>query len=87
MDQDLLFSIVRLCENSHAHIRGIICDMGNGKLLKELKLYSECKIFFENPVDSSRKVYIFPDVPHCIKNLRNHCLDYNLCVKGTVACY
>jgi len=55
--------------------------MGNGKLLKELKIYSECKHFFENPADCNRKIYVFPDAPHCLKNLRNHCLDYNLCIK------
>jgi hypothetical protein len=55
--------------------------MGNSKILKELKIYSECNNFVENPCDASRKIYIFPDVPHCIKNLRNHCLDYGLCLK------
>jgi hypothetical protein len=38
MKQELLFSIVKFCEASHADVRGIICDMGNGKLLKELKI-------------------------------------------------
>jgi hypothetical protein len=82
MTKTLLFSIVNLCERSHAHVRGIICDMGNCKLLRELNVYSESKHFFENPADKNRKIYIFPDVPHCMKNLRNHCLDYNLCLKG-----
>jgi Transposase protein len=82
MNQSLLMSIIRLCESSHAYVRGIICDMGNSKLLKELEIYSECKHFFLNPCDANRKIYVFPDIPHCIKNLRNHCLDYDLCVKG-----
>lgn len=82
MNKELLFSIIRLCEENHANIRGITCDMGNGKLLKELKIYSEGRHFFENPAVNGRKIYVFPDVPHCLKNLRNHCLDYNLCVKG-----
>ena len=81
MNQKLLFSIIMLCEKNHANVRGIVCDMGNGKLLKELKVYSEKKHFFEHPTHVCRKVYIFPDVPHCLKNLRNHCLDYNLCIK------
>jgi Transposase protein len=81
MSKKLLFSIIKLCESSYANVRGIVCDMGNGKILKELKVYSEKKHYFENPSDNSRKVYIFPDVPHCIKNLRNHCLDSDLCVK------
>lgn len=81
MSQELLSSIIRFCESSHANVRGIVCDMGNRKLLKELKIYSECKHFFANPVDCTRKIYVFPDVPHCIKNLRNHCLDHILCIK------
>ena len=33
-----------------------------------------------NPVNNERKVYIFPDVPHCLKNLRNHCLDSTMVI-------
>jgi hypothetical protein len=81
MNKSLLYSIVKSCEASYANVRGIICDMGNSKLLKELCIYSEHKHFFENPADVKRKVYVFPDVPHCLKNLRNHCLDHNLVKK------
>lgn len=76
MCKPLLFSLIKECENSNAIIRGIICDMGNQKLLKELDVYNE-KFYFLNP-SNNRKVYIFPDVPHCLKNLRNHCLDYGM---------
>ena len=83
MDQNLLFSIIRQCEDRRANVRGIVCDMGNSKLLKQLKVYSEQKHFFMNPADDTRKVFIFLDTPHCFKNLRNHCLDSNLCVTKT----
>jgi hypothetical protein len=81
MNKSLLYSIDKSCEASNASVRGIICDMGNSKLLKELCIYSEHKHFFENPADVKRKVHVFPDVPHCLKNLRNHCLDHNLVKK------
>ena len=81
MDIKLLSSINELCEKNNAKVRGIVCELGNGKLLKELQVYAEKTHFFLNPFDNCRKVYIFPDVPHCLKNLRNHCLDQNLCIK------
>lgn len=83
MDKSLLCSIICLCEENGANVRGIVCDMGNSKLLKELDVYRDKKHFFENPCKKERKVYIFPDVPHCLKNLRNHCLDYDLCIKNS----
>jgi len=29
------------------------------------------KIFFENPYDNDRKVFVFSDVPHLMKTTRN----------------
>jgi len=40
-------------------------------LLKELHVYRDKKHYFENPFNKDQKVYIFPDVLHCLKNLRN----------------
>ena len=81
MDLKLICSLIKRCEQSNANVRAIVCDMGNGKLLKQLNVYSEQKHFFTNPFDTKRKVYIFLDTPHCLKNLRNHTLDSNLCIK------
>ena len=36
-----------------------------------------------NPLDNSRKVYLFPDIPHCGKNFRSHVLDYGILVPST----
>ena len=58
-------------------IRGIACDMGNKTLLYQLKVKTWCN-YFTNPSDSSRFIYIIPDMPHCIKNLRNHTLDHGV---------
>ena len=81
MDKELLFSIIKLCEQNNAQIRGIVCDMGNQRLLSQLNVYAQKSYFFVNPVDKKRQVYIFPDVPHCLKNFRNHTLDHNLILK------
>ena len=59
----------------------MVCDMGNTGLLSKLGVYSEQKHYFVHPVDQTRKIYIFPDVPHCLKNLRNHTLDYGIVIK------
>ena len=32
-------------------------------------------------MQESRDVYIFPDIPHCVKNMRNHTLDYDMVIK------
>ena len=55
--------------------------MGNGKLLSQLNVYSEKKHYFPTPAYNQKKVYIFPDVPHCLKNMRYHSLNYNLVIK------
>ena len=39
-------------------------------------MYKEKKCFFDNPARPDKKIYIFPDVPHCLKNLRNHYLNF-----------
>ena len=83
MDKELLFSIIGMCEQNNAKIRGIVCDMGNQRLLSQSNVYAQKSYFFYNPVDENRKVYIFPDIPHCLKNLRNHTLDHNLIIKKT----
>ena len=77
MNKQLLFKLIEKCGLVFCSVRGIVCDMGNKVLLKELGVNLKYKkYFFENPAQESRCVYIFPDMPHCIKNLRNHTLDY-----------
>lgn len=73
MDKDLLFSIIEQVEANNLKVRGIVCDLGNHKLIKDLKLYEQN--FFLNPADKRRKVFFFPDSVHIMKLLRNHILD------------
>ena len=56
--------------------------MGNKRLLRQLGVNQKKKSYwFLNPSDTTRYVYIFPDMPHCLKLLRNHTLDEGIVVK------
>ena len=81
MVSDLLNQLIVISESCHAKVRVVVGDMGNAKLLKQLKVYKEHNFFFPNPSDPSRKVYIVTCIPHCFKNLRNNILDYKLVYK------
>ena len=81
MTKKLLMNMIEVCEQHFAEVRVMVCDMGNGKLLSSLDVYSKHNHHFPNPTVPSRKVFIVPDVPHCLKNLRNHTLDDDLVIK------
>ena len=82
MNKEILKNLILKCEENNARVRAMVCDMGNRKLLSELKVYTYSH-WFTNPCDSSRKVYIFADIPHCFKNMRNHTLDYSMVIKSS----
>ena len=83
MKMDLLKNLIFHCEASNACVRGIVFDMGNHTLMKELGIFTFKNHFFKNPVDENRKIFIFPDIPHCFKRLRNHILDHEMVIKQT----
>ena len=62
-------------EDKGFKVHGIICDLGNPRLLKQLHFYDLDHFCFDNPADPSRKVHIFPDAPHMLKLSRNHLFD------------
>lgn len=63
-------------ENVGLQIYTITCDLGaeNRALLKHLEVTPE-KTWIRNPFDEERKVYVFADVPHMLKLIRNHVID------------
>ena len=61
-------------ENEGFTIRGVVCDMGNPTFQKQFDM-KNLNHFFKNPADSTRNVYLFPDVPHMMKLARNHLFD------------
>ena len=81
MNLDLLNNLIMMTENCNANVRAAVCDMGNTQLLSQLEVYKKKMHYFTNPSDPLRKVYVFCDIPHCFKNLRNHILDYSAEIK------
>ena len=73
MTKPLLDSIITRLESEGFRIQGITFDLGNKKLISQLKYQKNH--YFKNPYDKSRKVFMFPDVPHLIKLARNHVFD------------
>lgn len=78
MTSELLKSIISAVEDCGIHVVAVTCDMGgkNSKVWKELGVNIE-KTFFFNPVTND-KVWVFCDIPHLLKLLRNHFLDEGL---------
>ena len=72
----MIIEAICLLEKAGARIHGIVADGAstNRKVWTELgcsgKLNS-FKNFFENPTDKARKIFLFSDAPHLIKNVRN----------------
>lgn len=83
VSKDLLMETIHVIENTGFKLRGFVSDMGpcNRKLLNVLNVSYE-KSFITNPADESRKVWVFCDVPHALKLLRNHLLDDGYILKS-----
>lgn len=75
ISEEILFDIITKLHNVQYNVVGIVSDCGGGNrgLWNKLEI-SEEKPFFANPV-TSKNVYVFPDVPHLLKLLRNWLLD------------
>ncbi|KAH6948621.1 hypothetical protein HPB50_025400 [Hyalomma asiaticum] len=77
-----------MLEKAGAIVDGIVCDGAstNRKMWSELGVngkLDETKHFFEHPMCEDRKVYVFSDVPHLFKSIRNRLLKQRLLnVKG-----
>lgn len=72
----LVVKAICLLENIGVKIDGIVSDGAttNRKLWLELGISGEKNTLsnsFEHPLDSKRKIFMFSDAPHLIKNVRN----------------
>lgn len=74
MTRDLFMQHVAMCEGFGIKIQAAVFDMGNHTFLSEFQILSGVN-HTANPTDAERKIYFFPDTPHLLKLLRNHCLD------------
>ncbi|KAJ8888053.1 hypothetical protein PR048_007539 [Dryococelus australis] len=75
--KDKLFEVIKEVEDSNLKVVAIVSDMGGGNisLWKNLQI-STNKVSVTNPVDVTRELWVFADIPHLIKLLRNVFLDY-----------
>lgn len=82
LTKDKLFEIIKYVENAGFHIVASVSDMGGGNraLLKELGI-SATKTWFSNPANEN-PIYVFADVPHLIKLIRNHFIDQGFIYNG-----
>ena len=70
MTKDLILKIALKCEDAGLNIRGVSFDLGNPTFLRHFGVLKDMNFYFENPADSNRRIYLFPDVPHLLKRLR-----------------
>jgi hypothetical protein len=69
MNKDILNHIIIELENCGLEVVGVVSDLGGCNTLWKDFSVSVDKHYFDNPFDSTRKVYIFADMPHYIKLL------------------
>lgn len=79
MTKNVLFEIINALEECGFQVIAVVSDMGGGNqsLWKQMNISPE-STSFDNPFDVMRKVWVFADVPHLIKLLRNHFLDHGI---------
>lgn len=77
MTKNDLFDILSSLYSAGYTIVSITSDMGvgNQKLWSELNVGHDKNSFFTHPSDQNKKVFVFADVPHLLKLIRNHFLD------------
>lgn len=76
----LIVKAIVLLEQSGAKVHGVVSDAAasNRKFWTELGVngsLGNTKSWFEHPCGEDRKVYVFSDTPHLIKNVRNRLLS------------
>ncbi len=83
MRENLLTEIILKIESTGIEVWAMTSDGGstNQSLLKTLGI-SINQTSFQNPADATRQIYVFVDVPHVLKLIRNHILDDGIWVDG-----
>ncbi|KAF0302509.1 Transposable element P transposase [Amphibalanus amphitrite] len=76
----ILFDLVRALERLGYPVRAVVSDMGpkNMGLWKTLNIAADKETGIQNPCHPERHIWFFADVPHVLKNIRNHVLDDGL---------
>lgn len=77
----LVLRAILLLEDAGLQVLGLTCDGAstNKTMCKTFGIsgiQSEFNNTFDNPFDESRKVFVFFDAPHIIKNIRNRLVQH-----------
>ncbi len=86
MNATLLKDIIKELEKRQIRVIGVVSNMGakNTTDWNQLGITMQ-KTFFQNPVFPDKRIWVFHDVPHLLKLLRNHFLDSGIkLIDGTV---
>lgn len=72
----MVIKAICLLENAGASVVGVVSDGAstNRKLWSELGISGKIENFsnsIKHPLDDKKKIYMFSDAPHLIKNIRN----------------
>lgn len=76
--KEVLLAILQECEKIGLRVDAIVCDMGGGNqgIWRKFGIvvckYSRSRVSCPHPCDPGRRLYFMADVPHLLKNLRNH---------------
>ena len=74
---EIVKRIILACDNISLNVMAVTTDMGSinramWKMLGVVSNKEKCSCSFPHPGHPGQSVYVFADVPHLVKNLRNH---------------
>lgn len=83
MRQETLFQIIEDLFKIGYVVVAAVSDLGpeNQQLWRSMSISPQTP-FFNHPSDDSKKIFVFADIPHLIKLLRNHFVDNGLIFKN-----
>lgn len=86
MTKDILNEIIVALYEANFIVVGICSDMGTGnvRLWSMLNVGHNKNCTFNHPSDNSLKIFVYADVPHLIKLIRNHLLDDGFIIGDSV---
>ena len=86
LTQDIVNNIISELYEAGYLVVAIVTDLGptNTKVFKNMNIgiKNNQKSFFIHPSDINLKVFVFKDIPHLLKLIRNHFLDYGFVING-----
>lgn len=87
MTRNTLLHVISEIYNIGYTVVAVTSDMGSGnmRLWSELEIgIAPTKCYFQHPVCRELKIFVFADMPHLIKLVRNHFLDNEFNVNGII---